>query len=454
MKKILIPCSFVIMYMAMLVFMFLASFGSGGAGSIASPLVAFATEEEAYAYQYIGAELGVPWDIVLLADGMKAYEAGEKNLQEYNPMLTSLQFCILLEEEIVPVLKKNENASEEKLETDESSDSGKESETGKSLGSEEKPEASESSDDENSESEQDSEEEKELEKEEIVWETQALNYYTGLKEILEYIGAKEEDLSYSNVTSIIADINEAAEEKSTGEVKYIATLMVNPDYEDVLRELIGLSDSNIEYALEVYDTHYLVYLYGYSVDYSNVVLPEIIQGEISRQQLAEVAISLLGHPYMMGGKSNQAGPPVGPLDCSGYVDWVYTQCFGKVVSSGQIPEGVAVSGTAQQWYASEEISESELRVGDLGFLYDPASMRSGQVNHVGIYIGTYEGRTYWIHCAGRAYGTKDSPTGRVGISCISSSNSYNPVTGGTFEPAMSRCRFRYFRRPRFSFTEE
>lgn len=67
---------------------------------------------------------------------------------------------------------------------------------------------------------------------------------------------------------------------------------------------------------------------------------------------------------------------------------------------------------------------------------------------------TYNGAKYFIHCAGRAYGTEDLPNGRVGISRLRGSNDYNPVTGGHFSPAMKGCNFRYFRRPNFAFRED
>lgn len=403
MKKIMGVLAVVTAYfMLMLVMMIAGIGGGGGAGSVASPLVAFASEEEAYAYQYIGSELGVPWDIVMLADGMHAYENGAENLSTYNPMLTSLQFCILMEEEKVP---------------GEGSVSG--NDAGANVAS------------------------------------QKYTYYTGQKKILEYLGLEPEDLTYKDATGIIAAINEITEEKSTDEIQYEATLLQNPNYEEVLRSFIGLDEDTVEYAMQVYETNYLVSLYGYRTHFGNIELPDIVQGDVTRHQLAQVAISLMGHPYMMGGKSSQTGPPTGPLDCSGYVDWVYVQCFGTVVSSGQIPQGVAVSGTALQWYASEEITAEELKVGDLGFLYDPATMSSGQINHVGIYIGADEnGNDYWIHCAGRAYGTEASPSGRVGISLANVTNGFNPVDGSSFSPDMKACRFRYFRRPRFTFAGE
>ncbi|MBQ7781784.1 MAG: C40 family peptidase [Lachnospiraceae bacterium] len=402
MKKLLGIGLCIFAFVVMIMGVMIAGIGGGGIGSIASPLVVFATEEEAYGYQYIGSELGVPWDIILLADGMHAYENEAENLAGYNPMMTSLQFCILMEEEKVP---------------------GEETVSGGDAGES--------------------------------WETQTMVYYVGREKILEYMGITADELTYREAAGVITAINAVAEEKSTEELKYEATLLVNPDYENVLRDFIGLSEENTTFAMEVFHTHYLAEMYGYVVDYSYIELPDIVQGDVTRHELALVATSLIGHPYLMGGKSGQTGPPTGPLDCSGYVDWVYVQCFGSVVSSGQLPQGVAVSGTAMQWYASEAITEDELKVGDLGFLYDPATMSSGQVNHVGIYIGTdSNGNNYWIHCAGRRYGTTASPSGRVGISLPSVTNSYNPVDGSSFEPMMPACRFRYFRRPRFSFSGE
>lgn len=374
----------------------------GDIGSVSSPLAVFASEEKAYEYQYIGTELGVPWDMAMLADGIHAYAAGEGNIEDYNPLLTSLQFCILLEEEMTP----------EYQETDVSDGDGAA---------------------------------------EVEWITQKISYFTGQQEILAYIGEHIENLDYRDVNTVVTAINDTAKEKSTEEVRYTATLISNPDYEDVLRSFIGLDEKNTEWVFELYDCNYLAKMYGIDYDYSDIVLPDIVQGEVTRQQLAEVAISLLGHPYLMGGKSSQAGAPTGPLDCSGYVDWVYVQCFGVGASTGNVPEGVAVAGTAQQWYGSEPIREEDLKVGDLGFLRNPATMGSGQVNHVGIYIGSYNGKSYWIHCGGRAYGTDELPKGRVGISTKTGSNSYNPVTGTNFEPAMKACGFKYFRRPRFSF---
>lgn len=76
------------------------------------------------------------------------------------------------------------------------------------------------------------------------------------------------------------------------------------------------------------------------------------------------------------------------LDCSGLVTWAYIQAGYTVEEIG--------NGTWNQWFASEEIEESELRPGDLGFQREYPGA-SG--NHVGVYIGRYKGRPYFIHCS-------------------------------------------------------
>lgn len=422
------------------VVLFLFTLTAGGAGSISSPLIAFATPDQAYWYQYIASELGIPWDVIMLADGIHAYETGEADIEEYNPLLTALQFCILEEKEYVAVIIELESEEDlpaaGQLPADQTQDN-QDQMPGTTPIPQPEPE--------------------------IEWVLNDTKLYTGLDEILEYIKTDAENLKYTykEVDALITAINKVAEEKSKmdPDYRYEVTLLNNPDYKKVLRELIVLSEKNIDYVMQVYESKYLCLLYGYdSADFTqqDIELPELVVGNVTREQLAQVAVSILNHPYWLGGKSSHMGPPGGPLDCSGYVDWVYMQCFGVTVGNGgggAIPNGIAVSGTGIQWYACDPIDKSELQIGDLGFLRDPAEVKSGQYNHVGIYLGSANGQDYWIHCGGSSYGTEASPTGRVGISVSSGSNSYNPVDGTSFAPAMKSVKFNYFRRPRFQFIE-
>ncbi len=83
---------------------------------------------------------------------------------------------------------------------------------------------------------------------------------------------------------------------------------------------------------------------------------------------------------------------------------------------------------------------------------DPAKLRKGQVNHVGIYIGSDDAETgIGFIAAVTGYKTEAAPNGRVGISVNRGSNSYNPVDGGSFAPEMKQCNFTFYRRPQFAF---
>lgn len=427
----------------------IAGGGESGAAGAAAPVQAFATESEAYAYQYVGTELGVPWDIVLLADAIHAQANGESGMENYNPLYTSLEFCILVEEQKIAEKVEVAHEETEDTETGEESESGTDS-TEESAGEPEESEA------EDGAGEETQEVEKEKEPEYILnWLEGETTTYSGREEILKYLEMNRQDLTYQDATGIIVKMQEKAEEMSVEEEElYTLTLISNPDYEEVLRSRISLNEQDIANVMELYDAGYMAAMYGYSYDYSNIVLPELVVGDVTRFELAQVSVSLLGHPYLMGGKSSEAGAPKGPLDCSGFVDWVYVQCFGRTVSTGTIPEGIAISGTAQQWFASEAVKESELKIGDLGFMKDPGTMKAGQVNHVGIYLGESNGAKLWIHCGGRYFGTADTPKGRVGISKTTGANNYNPVDGTTFSPSMPGCKFKYFRRPRFAFSGE
>lgn len=90
---------------------------------------------------------------------------------------------------------------------------------------------------------------------------------------------------------------------------------------------------------------------------------------ISRaEELVKIAKKYLGTPYVFGGKS-----PSG-FDCSGYVKYVIKE-FGYP----DIPDGAT-----NQKSGSENISESEVREGDLIF-FDTARLGSA-VDHVGMVI--------------------------------------------------------------------
>ncbi len=98
---------------------------------------------------------------------------------------------------------------------------------------------------------------------------------------------------------------------------------------------------------------------------------DIAQSRALRQQFINYSMTLRGVPYVWGGTTPSSG-----LDCSGFVRYAAKNSIGV-----QLPR------TASQMYASTvRIASSEREPGDLVFF------RSfGKVNHVGIYLGRYQG---------------------------------------------------------------
>ncbi len=122
------------------------------------------------------------------------------------------------------------------------------------------------------------------------------------------------------------------------------------------------------------------------------------------EHMINISLDIVGEvPYFWGGKSHAIGKdkrwntpkkvtaagsktsgttrPFG-LDCSGYVTWAFIQ-MGLDIDTIEQTVG---HGTTAQWGKSIEISESEVRVGDLVFMAPPNS----KGNHVGIVVGIDE----------------------------------------------------------------
>jgi hypothetical protein len=178
----------------------------------------------------------------------------------------------------------------------------------------------------------------------------------------------------------------------------------------------------------------------------------IIEGNWTRSDLLDTAMSILDLYYFWGGKYpyNGANPdwgksrvvtakgnwatgqaiPLG-LDCSGFVDWVYVQMTGKTIGKG--------GGTVAQFANTYPISESELRVGDLGFY------RYGGGVHVGIYAGTSNGKKLFIHSGGRQWKDSTHIAGRVVITYNNTSEYYK---------GNAPSKFKYFRRPYVTFADD
>ncbi len=395
-----------------LLFIFLMLMLSGGGGSSASsqPVDPPASPDKATEYGMIGSEMGVPWEIVLLTDAFFAQQQGKKDIENVNPIYTSLEFLKVIE-------------TFEKLVTDKNGNK--------------------------------------------LWVTDfdKTKIYEGKQEILKYIGTPTDPANFSP-SSLIATINQKNDDKNASltDGRYKIEIKVNPNFKAVMKNLIGLNGENTDKILELYEAHYITQLYYGSSISGNYQLPEITVGDVSRMEFLQIAASIIGHPYLWGGKPEGKGLPARGLDCSGYVDWVYYQAFGNTLSNSNkyfLPNGINIAGTAYQFYACEIIEESELQIGDVGFYDEPKKITaSGKINHVGIYVGKINGKNAFIHCGGKWFGDEARPTGRVGISINDRTtfstgtwNDINNISGGTFSPAMKATRFKVFGRPRFVFSD-
>jgi hypothetical protein len=139
-----------------------------------------------------------------------------------------------------------------------------------------------------------------------------------------------------------------------------------------------------------------------------ITIPSVTIGNVSRQDLINIAMSLRGKvTYFWGGKWYNLGAnpewgemrqvkcgdpsenkycgkmlPMG-LDCSGYVTWVYYQATGKAIAGGSA--SMLDKARSGEW---QIINESQIKPGDIAY-------RPG---HVALYIGdTPEGDHLYIH---------------------------------------------------------
>lgn len=127
----------------------------------------------------------------------------------------------------------------------------------------------------------------------------------------------------------------------------------------------------------------------------------------TRKALVQTGLSLVGRiPYFWGGKSSAGwnekwGTPqlvtapgnsttgtIQPygMDCTGFTDWVYKTTLGITL----------YEGSWKQVQNCHPISESELKAGDLGFLFNSDGVTT---NHVLMFVKYDEnGNRMWVHC--------------------------------------------------------
>lgn len=122
-----------------------------------------------------------------------------------------------------------------------------------------------------------------------------------------------------------------------------------------------------------------------------------------RQKLIEYGLKLRGIPYVYGGKTEKG------FDCSGFVSYVANHGAGKQLSPS----------SSAMYNQVKKISTEERLPGDLIFFAYLGSDGKYHIQHVGIYIGLYEGinekfsgKRLFVHCA------SDGPETGVIVSSI------------------------------------
>ena len=125
------------------------------------------------------------------------------------------------------------------------------------------------------------------------------------------------------------------------------------------------------------------------------ILSKLPSTDVTRENVVALAENLIGKiTYGWGSKWKEGDPAPTSLDCSGFVDYVYQMLGAGKVSAGG-------GGTYAQWDNSYAIHESEIQIGDLGFLKPPSQSSDNSPNHVGIFVGyDNDGNMMFVHCQG------------------------------------------------------
>jgi cell wall-associated NlpC family hydrolase len=116
-----------------------------------------------------------------------------------------------------------------------------------------------------------------------------------------------------------------------------------------------------------------------------------------QRSVLQTAVSFVGYPYVWGGTSESPQDPFGTgttvpggFDCSGFAWRVYKlQAYAGAVTLSGVLRGRTTYAMAGEVPAARRIPLAKVQPGDLLF-FGPAGPRSkpGQINHMGIYVGS------------------------------------------------------------------
>lgn len=125
------------------------------------------------------------------------------------------------------------------------------------------------------------------------------------------------------------------------------------------------------------------YVYADFISFNTQEEQQVVSRSDERSDLIGIAKSKLGSPYKWGAD----GP--NSFDCSGFILYSFKEAYG--INLGHSSKAMSKMGT--------DVSKANLLPGDLVFF---TTDRSGNVNHVGIYIGGGE----FIHASSSSYNGK------------------------------------------------
>jgi cell wall-associated NlpC family hydrolase len=133
---------------------------------------------------------------------------------------------------------------------------------------------------------------------------------------------------------------------------------------------------------------------------STFVLPTLTPWQ---KQVLTTAVRFIGYPYIWGGESETTSSPYGPqvhggFDCSGFVWRVYKlQSYPREGKLADVLKGRTTYAMSGEVGPAKRISLAKLEPADVIF-FGAAGPKSkpGQVNHMGIYLGS----GWFIHSSG------------------------------------------------------
>jgi len=239
-NKVPIVATFPLLLLLFLVFggLFMMS-----GGSLSLPPLA--TEAKTLEYAEISSKLGVPWDLVMLVDAIKANAEGKEAIVE-NPILANLDFLRLTEHQQILDGDEKWTYGETKIYEGRKAILGYIGLTESDISPNEPPEESPESHN------------TEIEDEDIeVSETKEIENEIKESDVLDYQENKVVGNRIKTPEELLMKIRETAANKSTDQIRYTAILSLNPDYKKIMRDM-GLSEEEIKNILELHDAQYLL----------------------------------------------------------------------------------------------------------------------------------------------------------------------------------------------------